>query len=607
MVCPKTRLDKIFPDGLPVNAFIDKGRCAIGATYGEIAKKDRCTIIVVPSLSIIDSKFFSHPELDIVCGKKSYDDVEEMLRVPKPGQKFMTTPEGIKKIMVAAEKLGRLEEFKREWFLLLDEAHTFITEHFREDILLPFEYFWWFDNRSIISATPYFFSDPRFKMMDFHQIKFTSKLGLVRLINSKSVAGTLNYILKHADEFPGNLHIFYNSVTEIVNAIRRSGITDFTICCAVDQKGKNMMKIELYLDHFVAEPNKNTYRKINFYTSKYFEGWDLFDKDATAILVTDVHKQHTKVGVATKGKQAVGRIREDKDEDSNLFQILHVTNHSNNRAMKALESFRSDYLVQANLLIQQNEIWVNLYNQQGQTIIQDERLPKFADIDKVTKLAILNTYKLDQQINEAAKHEIYNHIDYIQKDWEDAYFEVVREDVDFKVETGTNFKRKSAATQLKEDYETLKAYKAPLLGSIVVSLRQSIEQSIKNSNPLAYQAYKLLDDAEMQKCKFNIKKVQAAVIVKENNSVRLKLSKLLHLTFRVNNFYSNDQIKNKLQQIYKELNIRDSKGNVKVAIANQIAANGCFEVKVTKKKNAKGIEEHGMVILRPQFALRMAA
>jgi hypothetical protein len=35
-VDPKLRLDKIFTDGLPINSFIDKGRCAIGATYGEI-------------------------------------------------------------------------------------------------------------------------------------------------------------------------------------------------------------------------------------------------------------------------------------------------------------------------------------------------------------------------------------------------------------------------------------------------------------------------------------------------------------------------------------------------------------------------------------------
>lgn len=609
IVDPKTRLDKIFADGLPINSFIDKGRCAIGATYGEIMNKTRSTIIVVPNISIIHNKHLSHPDLDVVFGEKSYKDVEDLLRDYKSGQKIMTTPEGMKKIMDAATKLGRLNEFKRDWFLLLDEAHTFITENYREDILVPFNYFWdFFDQRSIISATPYFFSDKRFYDLTFHKITFNAPLGTVRLINAKSVVGTLDYILKHLDEFPGNVHIFYNSVTEIVNAIIRAALTSCTINCANDKDGKNMKKLGDYVKFFVDEPNRELYQKVNFYTCKYFEGWDMFDKDATVILVTDVHKPHTKIGVSTKGKQAIGRLRNDPKEDSNLYQIMHITNHGNNKTMKSLDTIQQEFLVEADLLIRQNEERVTLYNQQDRKIIQDERLIKFADVDNETKLAKIQLMKLDQQINEAANNEIYNHIDFIQKDWEDAYYEVTYEETDFVLETSTALKRKSRNTQLKEDYQRLKEYRSTQSSSNVFDIARIVEQGIKESNPLAYAAYKLLDDSKMDELKFNVKKVQAAVILKENNLVEVKLMKLLNNEFRANNFYTNEQIKSKLQKIYSELNIRGDNGKIRVASATQLSEKGRFETRQTKRKNDRtGNDDHGYVILRPQFALRMAA
>jgi len=134
-VNPKTLLDKIFLNGLPVNSFINKGRCAIGATYGEIINKTRCTIITVPNISILLNKKDSHPELNVVYGNVTDSEIKAMIRKSEVGQKIMTTPEGLRRIIVVATELCRIEEIYREWFLLLDEAHTFISEEYRENIL----------------------------------------------------------------------------------------------------------------------------------------------------------------------------------------------------------------------------------------------------------------------------------------------------------------------------------------------------------------------------------------------------------------------------------------------------------------------------------------
>lgn len=112
----------------------------------------------------------------------------------------------------------------------------------------------------------------------------------------------------------------------------------------------------------------------------------------------------------------------------------------------------------------------------------------------------------------------------------------------------------------------------------------------------------------MNELKFNVKKVQAAVIVKENNLVEVKLLKLLNNEFRVNNFYTNEQIKHKLQKIYNDLRIRGDNGKIRVASVTQLSEHGRFETHQTKRKNEKsGTDDHGYVIIRAQFSLRMAA
>src|SRR5690606_19084594 len=256
---------------------------------------------------------------------------------------------------------------------------------------LPFDYFWKFENKSIISATPYYFSDPRFYQLAYHEIKFTETLGKVHLVNAVSVTASLNYLLTHADSLPGNIHIFYNSVTEIRNAVVRAELKSCNIYCADDKNKENIRKLkEAGIDRFfVPEPKTGEYKKINFYTCRYFEGWDLFDENATVVLVTDIHKPHTKVGVASKGKQAIGRLR------NKPYQIIHITNHAYNEKRTSLDEFRADYYNDAVMLISHYNNMVN--NSKTGKFNDNPQLKFFADICTATQSAVLNYNKLDQQ------------------------------------------------------------------------------------------------------------------------------------------------------------------------------------------------------------------
>ncbi|WP_461450128.1 hypothetical protein [Mucilaginibacter sp.] len=80
--------------------------------------------------------------------------------------------------------------------------------------------------------------------------------------------------------------------------------------------------------------------------------------------------------------------------------------------MKPLATFRDEYLHEAKLLIKQHNEYVADCKLQGTEPKKDDRLTPYAYINETNNIAILNLMKLDQQINEAANNEIYNHISY---------------------------------------------------------------------------------------------------------------------------------------------------------------------------------------------------
>ena len=578
-VSVETVMSQIFPEGLPVNSFIHKGRCAIRATSLELESKSRITLLIVPNVSIILNKWTSKRIQDrpdyIVYGDISYDEIKKIFHDDRKGLKIMSTPEGMKRIMKAAGEAGKVEEVYRDWFLLLDESHTFISELYRVNILIPFNYFWKFDNKSILSATPYRFSDPRFNELHYHEVKFTDVIGTVTLVNAVSVYGTLNHLLINAHLFPGNIHIFYNSVTEIKRAILQAGLEDCNIFCADDKEKLNMAKLGELKKFFLAEPKEGLYKKINFYTCKYFEGWDLHDKDATLVLVTDHHKEHTKVGVSTKGKQAFGRLRSEPS------QLIHITNHKHEASMIPLKDFAEEYTKDAKLLIANNNH--QIANSKFDKFTGDVRVKKFADVDSC-KIATLNLYKLDQQINESASNEIYNNFKFIKDDWEKAYFKVEIEYSDIKLDSKSKEERKSASTKLKEDYEELLKIRQSKPSYGTFTFGKTREQVIKEQNPLAYQAADLLNEATMKALKYNVKKVKIENAMRSNTNAEVKLLTLCRGAFELHNFYTNQQITSKLNEFYKKLGIIDHKtGFILKANPSDLGKQGRFMIRPGKR------------------------
>ncbi|UEG52589.1 DEAD/DEAH box helicase family protein [Mucilaginibacter daejeonensis] len=591
-------LDTVF-NSIPSNAFIDKGRCGIGGTTLELLNKTRCSIIVAPTRGILRNKKLKHPDLFIIDGDVNRSDIEEYLQHVKPASKIMVTPDSFGKLIDALKARGLYETALSTWFLLLDECHSFITEAFRKNILKPFQYFWAFTHKAIISATPYHFSNPRFKQLAYYKINFTASLGTVTLVQCYSIKATLNALLARANDASGNIHIFYNSVTAIAQAIKLAGLTNLSIYCADDKDKTNMEKLGEYAKYYHELPDNSNSSKVNFYTCKYFEGIDIEDKDAVVVVVTDVNQPHTKVPVNMKLKQAVGRLRDAPE------QIIHLTNHHRRTNIKReLSEIQQQFKAEADLLIKQRIEYLELCTNHALKPKPDDLVARYADIDAETGYPTFNYELFDQVVNEVYSNEIYNDINLIRGDWEAGYYDVIMKRSDLKSETSTAMKRKSKATILKEDIEALKAYKLAAATAMIFNFGHTVETEIRKRNPLAYEAERVLSMEKLEELKYNRIKVQQEVIIASNLQVEHKLLKLLNSTFQVGQRYSIEVINERLQTIYEKLNIRDAKGNVRKAQATDLGEPGRFRIHLCK---IQGSTQNAYDILGKNFGLQIAA
>lgn len=591
-------IDKAFKV-LPENAFIHKGRCGIGGTHLEL-KTDRNSILIVPIKSIITDKINStdeygeleYPNLFSVKGGVKTSDIEEYLQKDIPFKKIIVTPDSLYKIIEAAENIEIINKLYSNFYLILDEAHSVITEYFRESMVDAFELLFNFKNKIIISATPYYFSDPRMEEFNYYRIKFDEPIDKITIINTRSIRACVNAFLTGEMKTKGNLHIFYNSVTEIAEAIELAELKDCNVHCA--DKEENMEKVYQF---FKPQPIKGEYKKVNFYTTSHFEGWNLEDINPTIILVTDVNKPHTKVGISNKGVQAVGRqrIKENRPE-AKPFAIYHITNHRNRLTFKTLEEFKDEYLFDANWDMEEYNRYLDACKANNREPNKDktEFVKRYTTLDKETGYAKLCYQKTDQFINESACNEEFNHIDYIQQAWENAGFETTIFEHKQILEKAIQRKTKKSVQEILSDFEILDPENRK--NQFIIFADQALDKLI-NTQPTLYRAYQMLTKEEINSTDYKMDEIKKLLILKDNKDSEMKVLKLLPLSFSVGKRYSKEHIKAKLQEIYNKA------GYKKKATAEQLKNSDWYDTKPCKVKDKEGKDKNGFEILRMNFKL----
>lgn len=403
----------------------------------------------------------------------------------------------------------------------------------------------------------------------------------MNVVNCKpcEISSCVDAHISNAPNLPGSLFFFYNSVTEIAEAIKRNGLTDCHIYCA--DKGDNYEKLPEQLEVFKKEPVTGKYAKVNFFTTRYYECFDLMAENATIILVTDTTKAHTRVGISNKGVQAVGRIRDNGGKDDKPYSIIHITNHRSIKEMKTRQEFKQEYELHKTIISPYNEYVEKCNRSKVRPLISyQEPIKGFTEIDKETKLATFSQSKLDQVINELVCNEEFNDIDFIIDAWKRGKYDVSV--IEHRDIPGLDVKRRmSKANRFKQlinlihDLETSR-------GGYMMGVAAKRLAEIQAESPLAFEAYHKLSIDVIDALDYNEKAIETELIKLHNIAAKNRLRPLLDKEFVVGSEkFSTKNLTDQLQYLYSKVRLKDvnNPDDIQTAYLADFEREGWFKLK----------------------------
>jgi hypothetical protein len=325
-----TEIKEVNP--IPSKTIIYKTVTGIGATHSEIVA-ERSSIIVLPHISIVKSKHEYYKESHhtfAVYGDISCQEVANYLASDDEYAKILTTPKGLNKVIKAIRAintLGYSYDYKKLFFLLIDECHKVIQDAFyRTDMVEVMEHFFEFERKAMVSATPIPPSDPRFDEQEFKHIKVTPDCDYkqdIELIHADSLINGLQKYFKENDAM--HYCIFFNSVEGIKSLIQQLKLIDnYQIFCS--QESNNLLKLD-------GEVNSHwqlkKFKRFNFFTSSFYNGLDITEAKPNIVILTDYgFRGHTILDPYTDILQIIGRFRKKEDRTYGYNKITHINNTS---------------------------------------------------------------------------------------------------------------------------------------------------------------------------------------------------------------------------------------------------------------------------------------
>lgn len=318
---------------LPENCLFNKGVVGGGGTTIALQEKAN-TIIAVPFTELIDNKIqqtqenkhniLPHKALGVYYGVYDFEILDYL---NNKDIKY-------KKIMVTYDSLGRVLKYidPKEYKILIDEYHILFTEYsYRRDAALQVLYnFKLFKSFTFMTATPI---DEEFILSELKGLPVVEAVWedyeTVSIIPINTVNGILKSTIVYARKFldgeaAGNVYFFVNSVRFIQEVLKKMPELDDSNTRVI-YSNHNTTKLRIKRGKTMDEP-----KKINFITSKAFEGADIYDEDGQICVISDPNREHTLVDISTKLIQIAGRIRDTQYGD----KVYHLCYEKDNRYTK---------------------------------------------------------------------------------------------------------------------------------------------------------------------------------------------------------------------------------------------------------------------------------
>ncbi|MEQ7800178.1 hypothetical protein ABDJ41_10225 [Pedobacter sp. ASV1-7] len=318
---------------IPNNIILNKVITGLGATYSEI-RADRHSILVLPHKCQINNKHADHQSIDYtfpVTEKQSTTHLVNHI-INRKGRKvkFLSTPEGLGKVISAIQRTGGNPY--TDYFLLLDEFHNLTKDSgYRVNITSAMSHFFKFDNKAMISATPFKPTHPGFNGFTFTKVDHHRQVRKdIELLTVNNLGAAFK---EYIDNYKGDLlFIFFNTLNGIHALMQNCNLQNAAnVYCSED--GVKNFDLKNFKNAF-NEIKPKQVAKYNFLTSSFFNGLDItgLDKIPDILILTDIkYVAHTIIDPNTDTYQILGRFRPDNYEDDQRDRYNSATHIINTR------------------------------------------------------------------------------------------------------------------------------------------------------------------------------------------------------------------------------------------------------------------------------------
>ena len=535
---------------IPTNTILYKTLTGLGATYGEL-KADRNSIIIEPNVPVIvgkcnDPKHKEDNLLGVYEGVYTEDVIKYLEKSADKRTKILTTPESFQKVKDAFELMDM--DIYGTCFLLFDECHKIVKDaDYRSDITLPFDDFFLFNEKALVSATPISFSDPRFEMQKFQIIRiepaFEYKLP-VSLIHTNNVLEQLKRTLDKLDAT--DICLFVNSTDMIYSFIKQLDIeNESTVFCA--KKSVEKLKNKKF-KHAFEQWSKSKMKKYNFFTSRFYNALDIELKiKPTVIMISDVYfSEYSMIDPHTDAIQAIGRFR------NGVNRVCHIFNTNPNLPVRTEEEI--------GIYLQANKEVYDKIKTFYDCATSEEARNAYHGILKVLPFNQMlnkdgkeNFFAIDNYVDEALLKSSYNAQEKLIASYRsNRLFDLDVESAYFPFGDFERLKKESKYASLKDKRKEVVRQLELLKGDDETEMIRNYKEDLRKADSFIYGAYEEIGKEMIESLDYSVKRIKEAMILKQNREKTegTEFIQLIKNSFKVRQKYTKKYIKEELTRIY---------------------------------------------------------
>lgn len=535
---------------IPTNTVLYKTLTGLGATYGEL-KADRNSIIIEPNVPVIvgkcnDPKHKENNLFGVYEGVYTEDVIKYLEKSADKRTKILTTPESFQKVKDAFELMDM--DIYGTCFLLFDECHKIVKDaDYRSDITLPFDDFFLFNEKALVSATPISFSDPRFEMQKFQIIRiepaFEYKLP-VSLIHTNNVLEQLKRTLDKLDAT--DICLFVNSTDMIYSFIKQLDIeNESTVFCA--KKSVEKLKNKKF-KHAFEQWSKSRMKKYNFFTSRFYNALDIELKiKPTVIMISDVYfSEYSMIDPHTDAIQAIGRFR------NGVNRVCHIFNTNPNLPVRTEEEI-GIYLQVSKEVYDKIKTFYDCATSEDARKAYREALKVLPFNQMLNKDGKENFFAIDNYVDEALLKSSYNAQEKLIASYRsNRLFDLDVESAYFPFGDFERLKKESKYASLKDKRKEVVRQLELLKGDDETEMIRNYKEDLRKADSFIYGAYEEIGKEMIESLDYSVKRIKEAMILKQHREKTegTEFIQLIKNSFKVGQKYTKKYIKEELTRIY---------------------------------------------------------